>query len=213
MPRPRTPTCARAVVLAVFCSLIVGVSTLAAADRTSLLLLPIASGTPGQEWSAKALGGILEDGFGSLRSVRLVAGTAREIALRELSVGATVLPEAFRDICRRAGADLAVLGGSTLVSGLLALEIRIFDVGAARELPSFRGNEPPGRAFILAEAAIRHVAAEAALGSADSLFPRGVTVSLKAYAAYRAALLEETPAARSWSPRPVWYAYKSAPKL
>ena len=215
MPRPRTPTRERteefsreigplrsfkalacALALGVLWPLVAGVSSLAAEDRTSLLLLPIASGTPGQEWSAKALGGILEDGFGSLRSVRLVAGTAREAALRELSADATVTPEAFRDICRRAGADLAVLGGSTLVAGRLDLEIRIFDVGAARELPSFRGSEPPARAFILVEAAIRHVVAEAALGSADPLFPRGGTVSLEAYAAYRSALLEEAPAAR-----------------
>ena len=168
----------------------------AAEDRKALLLLPVASGTPGQEWSAKALGGILDDGFGSLRSVRLVAGTAREVALRELSASATVTPEAFREICRRAGADLAVLGGSTLVEGRLALEIRSFDVGAARELLTFRGEEPLARAFNLIEAAVRHVAAEAALGGAEPLFPRGVTVSLEAYAAYRAALVEESPAVR-----------------
>ena len=215
MPRPRTSTYAReeefcgeiaplrafkavacALATGVLLTLVAGVSTLAAEERTSLLLLPIASGTPGQEWSAKALGGMLEDGFGSLRSVRLVAGTAREVALRELSADAAMMPEAFRDICRRAGADLAILGGSTLVAGRLALEIRIFDIAAARELESFRGNESPARAFILVEAAVRQVAAEAALGSADPLFPRGVTVSLEAYAAYRAALLEETPAAR-----------------
>ncbi len=215
MSRPRTPTCAcaeefsraieplractsaaRALALGVLWFLVAAVSPVAAAEeRTSLLLLPIASGTPGQEWSAKALGGILEDGFGSLSSVRLVAGTAREAALRELAAAA-VTPEAFLDICRRAGADLAVLGGSTLVAGRLDLEVRIFDVGAARELPSFRGNEPPARAFILVEAAVRHVASEAGLGSADPLFPRGVTVSLEAYAAYRTALLEAAPAAR-----------------
>ncbi len=168
----------------------------AAEDRKTLLLLPVASGTPGQELSAKALGGILEDGFGSLRSVRLVMGTAREIALRELSASASITPEGFREICRRAGADFAVLGGSTLVEGRLALEIRLFDVGAALELQKFRGEEPLPRAFNLVEAAIRHVAAAAALGGAESLFPRGATVSLEAYAAYRAALLEEAPAAR-----------------
>ena len=156
----------------------------------------MASGTPGQEWSAKALGGILEDGFSALRSVRLVTGTAREVALRELSAAATVTPEAFLDICRRAGADLVVLGGGTLTEGRLTLEIKSFDVGAARELSAFRGDEPLARAFNLVEAAVRHVAAEAALGGAEPLFPRGVTVSLEAYAAYRAALLEEAPAAR-----------------
>ena len=215
VPRPRTSTRERtekfsgaieplksfkavacALAMGVLWPLVAGVSSLAAEDRTSLLLLPIASGTPGQEWSAKALGGILEDGFGALRSVRLVAGTAREVALRELSADATVTPEAFRDICRRAGADLAVLGGSTLVAGRLDLEIRIFDVGAGRELPSFRGSEPPERAFSLVEAAVRHVVAETALGGADTIFPRSGTVSLEAYAAYRSALLEKTPTAR-----------------
>ena len=134
--------------------------------------------------------------MGSLRSVRLLTGAARETALRELSAGATVTPEAFRDICLRAGADLAVLGGSTLVDGRLALEVRFIDVGAARELPPFRGDEPLERAFDLVAAAIRHGAAEAGLDSAEPLFPRGVTTSLEAYAAYRAALLEEDPAAR-----------------
>ena len=157
MSRPRTPTSAReeefrsaveplstrkaaayALAAGVLLTLVAGVSTLAAEERTSLLLLPIASGTPGQEWSAKALGGILEDGFGSLPSVRLVAGTAREVALRELSAGAALPPEAFRDICRRAGADLALLGGSTLVAGSLSLEIRIFDVRDCERLVSSR---------------------------------------------------------------------------
>lgn len=182
--------------LGILWSLVAVAAANAAADRKALLLLPVAGGTPGQEWSAKALGGILEDGFGSLRSVRLLSGTAREVALRELAASTTVTPEAFRDICRRAGADLAVLGGSTLVDGRLALEIRIFDVGAARELLTFRGEQPLARPFELVAAAIRHAAAEASLGSADALFPGGVTVSLEAYAAYRAALLEEVPAAR-----------------
>ena len=182
--------------LGIFCSVAAGLPARAADDRKALLLLPVASGTPGQEWSAKALGGILEDGFGSVRSVRLVTGIARETALRELSAGATVTPEAFRDICRRAGADLALLGGSTLVAGRLALEVRVFDVGATRELPPFRGEEPPARAFNLVESAIQHVAAKAGLGAVPPLFPSGVTVSLEAYAAYRAALIEEAPAAR-----------------
>ena len=160
MPRPRIPTRERmeefnrgieplksfkaaacALAMGVLWPLVAGVSTLAAGDRTSLLLLPLASGTPGQEWSAQALGGLLEDGFGSLRSVRLVSGAAREVAMRELSVDSAMRPEAFRDICRRAGANLAVLGGSTLVGGRLDLEIRIFDLVADRELPTFRGSE------------------------------------------------------------------------
>ncbi len=183
-------------VVGILWSLVAAASASAAEQGKTLLLLPVAGGTPGQEWSAKALGGILEDGFRSVRSVRLLTGTAREVALRELSASATVTPEEFREICRRAGADLALLGGSTLVDGRLALEIRIFDVAAARELLTFRGEEPSARAFELAAAAIRHVAAEAALGSANALFPGGVTVSLEAYAAYRAALIEEAPAAR-----------------
>jgi len=187
---------ARALTMAVLLLLSTGVAAGADTRSTALLLLPVASGTPGQEWSAKALGGILEDGFGALRSVRLVAGTARETALRQLSESAAVTPEAFREICRRAGADLAVLGGSTLLEGRLALEVRTFDVVAARELQPFRGDEPLARAFNLVEAAIRHVAAEAALDGGEPLFPRGVTVSLEAYAAYRVALLEETPANR-----------------
>ena len=194
--RTRVSTAACALVAGVLWSLIAAGSPGAADERKALLLLPVASGTPGQEWSAKALGGILEDGFASLRSVRLVAGAAREVALRELAANATVTPEAFREICLRAGADLAVLGGSTLVEGRLVLEIRIFDVGAARELRPFRGEEPSARAFNLVEAAVRHVAAEATLGTAEPLFPKGVTVSLEAYAAYRAALLEEAAAAR-----------------
>ncbi|MHB8834350.1 MAG: tetratricopeptide repeat protein [Candidatus Methylomirabilia bacterium] len=194
--RTRTLKVAGALVAGLLLSGASGVAGLAAKDRASLLLLPIASGTPGQEWSAKALGGILEDGFGSVRSVRLVAGTAREAALRELSASDTVTPEAFRDICRRAGADLAVLGGSTLVEGRLALEIRVFHVATARELPSFHGDEPLARGFNLVEAAVRHVAAEAALDIPETLFPGGVTVSLEAYAAYRAALLEESAPAR-----------------
>jgi len=80
--------------------------------RRSLLLLPIASGSPGQEWSARALGGILEEGFGSLGALRLVGGPAREGALRGLSSGATLPPDEFFAVCRRAGADLAVLGGA-----------------------------------------------------------------------------------------------------
>ena len=190
--------------LAVACALIASLlrppvadaATPVVGDRKALLLLPIASGTPGQEWAAKALGGILEDGFGSLRSVRLVAGTARTVALRELAASATATPEVFRDICRRAGADLAVLGGSTLVAGQLALELRAFDVGAGKELLTFHGSEPVAGAFSLVGGAIGHVAAQAGFAVTEPLFPRGVTVSLEAYAAYRAALLEEAPAAR-----------------
>ena len=105
-------------------------------------------------------------------------------------------PEVFRNICRRAGADFALLGGSTLAAGRVALEVRAFDVGAAREFPPFRAEEPSASVFKLVESAIRHVAAAAGLGAAESLFPGGVAVSLEAYAAYRAALLEEAPAAR-----------------
>jgi tetratricopeptide (TPR) repeat protein len=184
------------VLTAVFCVVVAGALPAAAEDRKSLLLLPVASGTPGQGWSAQALGGILEDGFGSLRSVRLVTGTAREVALRELSASAAVTSEAFREICRRAGADFAVLGGSTLVEGRLALEIRTFDVASGRELLTYNGEEPATRAFPLVEAAVRHVAEKAGLGEVQSLFPRGVTVSLEAYAAYRAAQLEQSPATR-----------------
>ncbi len=194
--RARVLKSACALAIGVLWSVVAGVCPAAAGDRKTLLLLPIASGTPGQEWSAKALGGILEDGFGSLSAVRLVAGSAREAALRELSADTSLNPEAFQAMCRRAGADVAVLGGSTLIAGRLALDLKIFDVGAATELPSFRKDEPLAQAFNLAEAAIRHVAAAAALGSAESPFPRGVTASLEAYAAYRAALLEVTPAAR-----------------
>jgi len=168
----------------------------AAETRKTLLLLPVASGSPGQEWSSRALGAVLEEGFGSLRALRLVGGAAREAALRELSSGATRPPEEFFAICRRAGADLAALGGSTLVNGILDLELRVFDVDAGRELRSFRGSEPLARAFDLAAAAIRHLSAEAVIGAGEPVFPKGGTRSLKAHAAYRAALLEETPAAR-----------------
>ena len=184
------------------CALLVGLlwapgSTLAATEvKKSLLLLPVAGGTAGLEWSAKALGGIIEEGFSTMGSVRLVLGTARETALRELSVDAKVTPAAFREICRRAGADFVALGGSTLVDGRIALEMKTFDVGAGLELKTFRGEEPVTRTFNLVEAAIRHIAATAALGVVESPFPRGVTTSLEAYAAYRAALLEQAPAAR-----------------
>lgn len=192
----RAPAVAFALALGFSWCLAGGVAASAADDRKAVLLLPVASGTPGQEWSARALGGILEDAFGSLRSVRLVAGAARELALRELAAGAAVTPEAFGDIGRRAGADLTVLGGSTYAGGRLALEIKAFAVGTGRELPTFRGEEPSARAFALVEAAVRHVADEAGLGAIETLFPGGVTTSLEAYAAYRAALLEEQPASR-----------------
>jgi tetratricopeptide (TPR) repeat protein len=171
-------------------------AALAAGTQKTLLLLPIASGSPGQEWSARALSGVLEEGFGSLGALKLVGGPVREAALRGLSSGAALPPEEFFAICRRAGADLAVLGGSTLVDGIVNLEVRVFDVAAGRELRGFRGNEPVARAFDLAAAAIRHLSAEAGVGTGEPVFPRGGTRSLAAYAEYRAALIEEAPAAR-----------------
>jgi tetratricopeptide (TPR) repeat protein len=169
---------------------------LAVETPKALLLLPIASGSPGQEWSARALTWILEEGFGSFPALRLVGGTAREAALRELSSGAAQPPEEFFAICRRAGADLTVLGGSTLVAGIVNLDVRVFDIAAGRELRGFRGSEPVARAFDLAEAAIRHLSAEAGTSAGEPVFQRGGTRSLAAYAEYRAALIEQAPAAR-----------------
>jgi Tfp pilus assembly protein PilF len=171
-------------------------AALPAEDRKALLLLPIASGRPGGEWSARALGGILEEDIAALHTLRLIGGAAREAALREFSSGAAMPSGEFFAICRRAGADLAVLGGSTLVNGVLDLELRLFDVAAGRELQAFRGSDRVARAFDLAAAAIRHVSNAAGLGPAEPVSPRGRTRSLDAYAAYRAALLEDTPAAR-----------------
>ncbi|HEY6000563.1 MAG TPA: tetratricopeptide repeat protein, partial [bacterium] len=161
--------------------------------------LPVAGGTPGQEWAARALAGIIEDQLGALGGVRLVTGAPREEALRELSSSETVEAGRFQEICRTAGADFAVFGGSTLAEAHLALELRVFDVTAGREVEAFRGTEPLGRAFPLAAAAVRYLAAAAglALTEADEArLARVPTVSLEAYAAYRAALREEKPADR-----------------
>jgi len=46
----------------------------AAETQRTLLLLPIASGTPGQERSARALGLIIEEWLGSLPGARVVGG-------------------------------------------------------------------------------------------------------------------------------------------
>ncbi|HWR98101.1 MAG TPA: tetratricopeptide repeat protein [Candidatus Methanoperedens sp.] len=170
-----------------------------AATTKSILLLPIASGTPGQEWAARALGAVVEEQLGALAGARLVGGPAREEALRELASREALESERFQEICRRAGADVAVFGGSTLGEGRLALEVRIFDAASAREARAFRGEETAARAFPLAAAAVRHLAEQTgiALTAADEArLARVPTGSLEAYAAYRAALREETAASR-----------------
>jgi tetratricopeptide (TPR) repeat protein len=171
----------------------------AAAPPRGVLLLPLASGTPGQEWAARALAAIIEEQVGSLAGARLVGGASREEALRALASREAIAPEEFQEICRRAGADVAAHGGSTLVDGRLALELRIFDAAAGREARTFRAEEPLPRAFPLAAAAVRHLAAEAGLAlseAEEARLARVPTASLEAYAAFRAALREEAAAAR-----------------
>jgi tetratricopeptide (TPR) repeat protein len=165
-----------------------------AEGRKSFLLLPVLGGGAGQERLGDALGTLLDQGLGSVRSVRLVGGKEREAALRELTRKEAITPEEFAAVCRAAGADYGVLGTVAAAAGRFTLELRLVDVVAGRELPLYRADEELGRAFAVAAAGVEHLLAQtgAALTDAEKAgLERAPAKSLEAYAAFRGALLEE----------------------